>query len=596
METKRKNSTSVTLAVFPFENLTEGNRLGIFCRSLWLDLITELSKFRQFTIIAEQSVKIVNANHIDSDYFKLLNTDYYITGAVTSYEKRLIINAQLFNSSASHIIWANRFEGNSEDLFALQENLLMEIVSSLQKQLDYDLVFNIKAKPKSSLKAYENWLLGMEEIKNGTPESDLKARKYFQEALQIDPNYSLACSGMSLTYFNEWSCQLMERWDVCKGGAHEWAQKAIDLDGQNHVAAFVLGRTLLYNGEYDRSEHYLRKALRLSPNDVDSLVQIAQCFAYLNYAKEAEKIYRKIIKLNPLLDSDYNQIGSFIYFELRNFEKCIELGSQVDRATWIDFDAYMAAAFYHSGDLEKMQINWQTYLNKFKRRTNENLQDLEKKALNWMMEINPYKDRSPMHDFWEFIGGKNSGIETKKMSSVQTKKTTGIFLKEAEFWQMEYEGKSVFLPEVKGFFDISELLANPEKEVHCAELMGSVLNESSENLIDETAKKQYQHRILEIQQELDEAETNNDTAVSLRLQEEYDNLLNYLSSSMGLGNKSRKASDSVEKARSAVTWRIRNAIRKIEKAHPELAKHLTISVKTGTFCSYKPEKPVTWIT
>jgi TolB-like protein/Tfp pilus assembly protein PilF len=326
VETKQKNSTSITLAVFPFENLTEGNRLGIFCRSFWLDLITELSRFRQFTIIAEQSVKKVISGSADSDFFKRLNTDYYITGAVTSYEKHLIINAQLFNSHSGYIIWANRFEGNSEDLFKLQENLLMEIVSSLQKQLDYDLVSNIKAKPNSSLKAYENWLLGMEEIKNGTPESDLKAREYFGEALKIDPNYSLACSGMSLTYFNEWSCQLLERWDVCKSGAYEWAQKAIDLDSQNHVAAFVLGRVLLYNGEYDRSEHYLRKALRLSPNDVDSLVQIAQCFVYLNYTKEAEKIYRKIIKLNPLPDTDYNQMGSFIYFELEILKNVLNWG------------------------------------------------------------------------------------------------------------------------------------------------------------------------------------------------------------------------------------------------------------------------------
>lgn len=596
METKQKNRTSVTLAVFPFENLTEGDRHGIFCRSFRLDLITELSRFRQFIIIAEQSVKNVTDNNTGSNYFSRLNTDYYITGAVTSYEKHLIVNAQLFNSHSGHVIWANRFEGNSEDLFQLQVDLLMEIVSSLQKQLDYDLVSNIKTKPKSSHKAYENWLLGMEEIKKGTPESDLKARVYFREALKIDPNYSLACSGMSLTYFNEWSCQLLERWDVCKSGAYEWAQKAIELDGQNHVAAFVLGRTLLYNGEYDHSEHYLRKALRLSPNDVDSLVQIAQCFSYLGYTKEAEKIYRKIIKLNPLPDTDYNQLGSFIFFELRDFEKCTELGSKVDRAGWIDFDAYMAAACYHLGDLKKMQTNWQTYLNKFRKRIKENRDDIENRALNWMKEINPYKGRSPMHEFWEYIGGKKSGIETTRGSTFQPQKFAGTFLKDSEFWQMEYEGKSVLLPEVKGFFDISELLANPEKEVHCSDLMGSILTESPEFLMDETARKQYRNRILEIQQELDEAETNNDTAVSLKLQEEYDNLLSHLSSSMGLRNKPRKTGDSNEKARSAVTWRIRNAIRKIENVHPELGKHLAVSLKTGTFCSYKPEKPVTWIT
>jgi TolB-like protein len=596
VETKRKNTTTVILAVFPFENFTEGNKLGVFCKSFWLDLITELSRFRQFTIISERSVKKVTVGEAESDFFKRLNTDYYITGAVTSYEKHLIINAQLFSSHSGHIIWANRFEGNSENLFELQKNLLVEIVSSLQKQLDYDLVSTIKEKPKSSLKAYENWLLGMEEIKNGTPENDLKAREYFQEALKIDSRYSLACSGMSLTYFNEWSCQVQERWDVCKSGAYEWAQKAIELDGQNHVAAFVLGRTLLYNGEYDRSEHYLRKALRLSPNDVDSLAQIALCFAYLDYTKQAEKIYLKIKKLNPLHDDDYNQMGSFIYFELGNFEKCVELGQKVDRPNWIDFDAYMAAAYYHLRNFEKMKTSWEAYLNKFKIKIIGNHEDAETSALKWMMEINPYKGKSPMHDFWQFIGEKKHISGIIKVTTASTKKATGIFLRENDFWQLEYEGKSVLLPEVKGFFDIAELVAHPEKEVHCAELMGSILTGGAEVLIDETAKKQYQARILEIQQDLDEAEMNNDSAVSARLQEEYENLLSHLSSSLGLRNKSRNAGDPVEKARSAVTWRIRNAIRKIENAHPELGKHLSISIQTGTFCRYKPEKEFIWIT
>ncbi|MGC9353648.1 MAG: tetratricopeptide repeat protein [Mariniphaga sp.] len=596
METKRKNSASVTLAVFPFQNLTEGNRLEIFCRSFWIDLITELSRFRQFTIIAEQSVKKAATGPADSDFFERLNTDYYITGAVTSYQKHLTINAQLFNSHSGHIIWANRFEGNSEDLFALQENLLLEIVSSLQKQLDYDLVSNIKQKPKSSLKAYENWLLGIEELKNGTPESDRKARNYFQQALTIDPNYSLACSGMSLTYFNEWSCQVWERWDVCKSGAYEWAKKAIDLDGQNHVAAFVLGRTLLYNGEYERSEHYLRKALRLSPNDVDSLVQIAQCFTYLNYTSEAKKIYDKIKKLNPLEDNQYNQMGAFIQFELKNFEKCIELGQKVDRASWIDFDAFMAAANFHMGRLVQMKSGWQKYLQKFSKRFNEHGQDLESKALNWMKEINPYKGKSPMHDFWDYISKPIGSKKTQIQPARNLKPANGVFFKENNLWQMEYAGTSVLLPEVKGFIDIAELLANPEKEVHCAELMGNILTGNAEVLIDDKAKKQYQFRIQEIQQELQEAEANNDIAVSLKLQEEYEKLLNHLSSSLGIRNKARSTGDPVEKARSAVTWRIRNAIRKIENSHPELGKHLDVSVKTGTFCCYRPEKPIEWIT
>ena len=78
------------------------------------------------------------------------------------------------------------------------------------------------------------------------------------------------------------------------------------------------------------------------------------------------------------------------------------------------------------------------------------------------------------------------------------------------------------------------------------------------------------------------------------LREEYDSLLDHLSKSLSLSGKTRKVGSTVEKARSAVTWRIRNAIKKIENVHPELGNHLSKSIKTGTNCAYLPEVDVNW--
>ena len=76
----------------------------------------------------------------------------------------------------------------------------------------------------------------------------------------------------------------------------------------------------------------------------------------------------------------------------------------------------------------------------------------------------------------------------------------------------------------------------------------------------------------------------------------YDQLVDYLTGSLGLAGKPRVVGSLVEKSRTAVTWRIRNAIKKIEHVHPELAKHLHHSIKTGTLCAYTPEKPFYWKT
>jgi hypothetical protein len=93
-----------------------------------------------------------------------------------------------------------------------------------------------------------------------------------------------------------------------------------------------------------------------------------------------------------------------------------------------------------------------------------------------------------------------------------------------------------------------------------------------------------------------EAEVRSDFSELERLQDEYDKLVEYLSQSLGIRGKARESSNPVEKARSAVTWRIRSAIARIESHHPQLGAHLSNAIKTGSFCSYQPDRDLTWLT
>ncbi len=94
---------------------------------------------------------------------------------------------------------------------------------------------------------------------------------------------------------------------------------------------------------------------------------------------------------------------------------------------------------------------------------------------------------------------------------------------------------------------------------------------------------------------VDEAQDMNDSVRTGHLQDEYDTLVDYLTKSIGLGGKQRKVYDHSDKARSAVTWRIRSAIKKINEAHDALGEHLGKSIKTGSFCSYVPQSNMNWI-
>lgn len=596
MSRNAHQNTSFTLAILPFENLTVGRDLDIFCKSFSIELITELSRFRQFQIIAYDSVQTYgHCPDVSSKTFQKLNSDYYLNGSFRHHDSRIRINVQLINSKTSHLVWADRFSGESEDLMEIQENLLMELVASLQGQLNYNLLSLIRKKPRTNLRAYEYWLYGMEEVKKGSLENDLKAREYFQQAIELDPVYFLAYSGMSLTYFNEWSCQLWNRWELSRNGAFEWAEKAIELDEQNYVAAYVLGRIFLYECAWETAEHYLRKSLRLNSNDPESLLQIAICFMYLGYGNEAFKLFKKAVRLNPAGENFYYPMGAIILIEQGKYEEGLSLAAKVKDFPYVDAPAYLATAWFHLGNYDKMNDCWQQFLNNYSGLINHGKPATTEEAVQWMSNVNPYRQKSKTEVLWEHLTGNElrSSFEQADMRAGES--GPGIFKKKDDFWHLSYLGKSCRLTEVKGFYDLQTLLIHPRQPVHCAELMGVEVSGSGEPVFDEKARESYREKLLDLQHEIEQADSDNDFEKLGSLQEEYDEILDHLSASLGLRGKVRETGNTVEKARSAVTWRIRSAISKIEKTHPPLGKHFSNSVQTGTFCSYEPETEMEWV-
>ncbi len=147
----------------------------------------------------------------------------------------------------------------------------------------------------------------------------------------------------------------------------------------------------------------------------------------------------------------------------------------------------------------------------------------------------------------------------------------------------------------KGLDDVVRLIEADGREVHCLDLAGAGVEESSTGpVLDDTARRQYERRIRELQEEIEEAEHDHDLARAYKSQVELDALIDHLTAALGMGNKTRSAGGTVERARSAVTHRIRAAIRQLEKLHPNLGRHLRHAVNTGTYCSYRPEQPTTW--
>ena len=177
-------------------------------------------------------------------------------------------------------------------------------------------------------------------------------------------------------------------------------------------------------------------------------------------------------------------------------------------------------------------------------------------------------------------------------------------------WTLAYDGLQVRMRDSKGLRDLHVLLARPGTAVAALDLAAAsastgpagavagpdVLHPPADTgeVIDARARAEYRQRLRELEEAAAEADAAADNERSARIAAERDALVDALTEAYGLGGRVRRSGSAAERARTAVTARIKDAIRRIGDAHPDLGRHLARSVRTGTFCVYEPDQPVRW--
>jgi tetratricopeptide (TPR) repeat protein len=380
---------------------------------------------------------------------------------------------------------------------------------------------------------------------------------------------------------------------VSQKGAHRYAEEAVKLNENDYQALMVLGRTNMYLDNFEQAEYYLRRSLRMNPNDADNLIQLASCFTYLGYHDESERLYKKAMRLNPLNQDWYNGIGAFIYFELGDAKKCLELGKKVSLdKTFVDLSAYLAGASFELDEKEECHFHWNNFLKIFSQKISGTGDSTSGDAVEWIRKVNPYRHGTRMTPFLEYILNAEAGL--RPTTKVTHDPLTGCFRKEEGIWKLGLLGNTAIMKDMKGLQDIQTLLMNPGKDIYVLDLIGGMEADKGVEILDDQARKEIQEKIRILTEDLEEAEVQQNYEQISKLRQEYDTLVDHLSASLGKGGRSRNVGSSVEKARSAITWRIRSSTKKMEPIHPKLSRHLSNSIKPGTYCTYQPESVPDW--
>ncbi len=212
-----------------------------------------------------------------------------------------------------------------------------------------------------------------------------------------------------------------------------------------------------------------------------------------------------------------------------------------------------------------------------------------------LREARAFYERAGIRARVDLVDGLLEGSEAPSGDRAET----GDWRRTAAGWSVSFRGRGADLPAVKGMADLARLLARPGEEVHVLDLVAPApgaapLQGDLGELLDDRARAAYRQRLTDLDGRIADAEADGDAEGLARATEEREFLVAELTGAYGLDGRPRRAGDPAERARTTVTSRIRDALARVEQAHPDLGRHLRASVRTGTFCSYSPERPVSW--
>ena len=202
-----------------------------------------------------------------------LGVQYLVEGSVRRLGARMRITAQLVETASGHHLWAERFDRNQEELFAVQDQVVRTIVGTLVGRLHAASVEQVRRKPPSSLAAYECVLRG-DALPSGNLENEMEARRLFKRAIELDPGYAKAYALLAARLRSEWQRDMSES-DSLLNQALALAKKAVALDENEETCQAVLSHLQLYCSSYELAEHHCLKALELNRNSSMLLALIA---------------------------------------------------------------------------------------------------------------------------------------------------------------------------------------------------------------------------------------------------------------------------------------------------------------------------------
>ncbi len=288
-----------SIVVLPFVNMSEDSKQDYFSDGITEDLTSDLSKISSLFVIARNSAFTYKGKAVKvQDVSQEMGVRYVLEGSVRKAGEQVRISAQLIDATMGGHLWAERYDRPLKDIFALQDEIVQKIVTTLKLQLTLQEQGYLVRKHTSNPEAYDAFLRGMEAIVRATKEAVAQARQLWEKAVALDPQYAEAYALLSYTHQFEWAIrysvdpQTLER-------ALALVQQALALDNSLPIAHSILSLVYVGKQQYDQALAEGDRAIALNPNNAESYMGQAHVLCFAGRPEEAIKMVAQAIRLNP---------------------------------------------------------------------------------------------------------------------------------------------------------------------------------------------------------------------------------------------------------------------------------------------------------
>lgn len=313
-----------SIAVLPFDNMSADPEQEYFSDGITEDILTDLSKLSGLLVISRNSTFVYKGKSVSTQQVsKDLGVRYVLEGSVRKSGNKIRITAQLIDATNNDHIWADRFDRELEDIFAVQDEVSRKIVSALEIKINSSEEKRLGYQGTGNIEAHDSFLRGQEQLYIYTPDSMKNAIELFSRSIELDPNYAQAYAWKS-----RWLIVLF-----ATGGnlplketvisALVLARKAVELDDLLPVAHASLGWALMLNRKIEQAISEGKRAIILDPNFADGYMWLSTIFSIAGKGDEALELFEKAIRLNPYYGITYLFSHGLAYFVLGQYEKAL---------------------------------------------------------------------------------------------------------------------------------------------------------------------------------------------------------------------------------------------------------------------------------